>query len=396
MQQQNLPIDSNAFEQFNHSYNVWVLIEEQTAMGLVRFACFASLVLWGLAPRKIVTRFLAWVFLPAGLALVVFSTFLIATTRQRNAFLDTFIAAAHVALPTTRPLFPTLGEGIYLTVSGLIVLAVGLILVRRRLISLPLRFRDAAEITERGRQETLHSARDIFVFVIVMIVWAFAVSCALGLLVLLGREVISWDSRSFAIFEWGPAFVNAVAAAGLAFFLLRAERLQALHRMLRRQPFRDYTFALAIPLAAVLLPRFFLGVVFKSYLEPSDWPEFFIPHPLPWILAAYVIAFFEEFAMRGYVQTTLEKHFSLARSNFLTGLLWSFPGVRHDIFPAARRLRGIPWRLSLDWIRDLYRLQRATRLALCPNAVHRRDRSDARNDRRFSRGPGKPDSPESS
>ncbi len=49
MHQQNFQIDSNAFEQFNHSYNVWVVIEEQIAMGLVRFACFASLVLWGLA-----------------------------------------------------------------------------------------------------------------------------------------------------------------------------------------------------------------------------------------------------------------------------------------------------------------------------------------------------------
>ena len=90
MHQQNFQIDSNAFQQFNHSYNVWVVVEEQIAMGLVRFACFASLVIWGLALRRIVSRFIAWVFLPAGLALAAFSTFLVATTRQRNAALDAF------------------------------------------------------------------------------------------------------------------------------------------------------------------------------------------------------------------------------------------------------------------------------------------------------------------
>jgi membrane protease YdiL (CAAX protease family) len=325
VQQQGFQVDSNAFQQFIHSYNVWVVIEGQIAMGLARFACFASLVLWCRLPtRKIVRRFVAWVFLPAGIALAAFPTFLIATTQQRNASFDAFTTAVHVALPATRPWFPPLGEGIYLAVSGLIVLAVGLILVRRRMISLPLRFRDDAEITERRRQETSRSARDIFVFVIVMIVWTFAVSCGLGMFVLLGRKPISWNSRSFAIFEWAPALVNAVAAACLAFLLLRTERLEALHRLLRRQPLRYYALGLAIPLAGVLLPRFLLGVVFSRYLVLWEWPELFIPHPLPWVLTACVIAFFEEFAVRGYLQTTLETHFSLKRSIFLTGLLWSW------------------------------------------------------------------------
>jgi membrane protease YdiL (CAAX protease family) len=364
VQQQNFPIDSNAFQQFNHSYNVWVVIEEQIAMGFVRFACFASLVLWALAPRRIVSRFVAWVFLPTGLALAAFLTFLIATTRQRNASLDAFITAAHVALPTTRPLFPTIGEGIYLSVSGLIVLAVGLILMRRRMISLPLHFPEAGEITDRRRRETFRSARDIFVFVIVMTVWTFAESWGLVIPGLLGRKPISWDSRSFAIFQWAPALVNAVTAAGLAFFLLRAERPQVLHGLLRRRLFRDYALALAIPLAVVLLPRFVLGVVFKPYLVPSEWPELFIPHPLPWVLAAYVMAFFEEFAVRGYLQTTLEKHFSLNRSILLTGLLWflslgfgmahSLPHVAFAQFPGVSLLVGfatfIIYSVPLGWL----------------------------------------------
>ena len=121
-----------------------------------------------------------------------------------------------------------------------------------------------------------------------------------------------------------PDLANTVAAAGLAFFLFRAERLNTLAHLFRKKPFRDYTLALALPLAVVLIPRFLLGVAFKPYLEPDEWPKLFIPHPLPWVLIAYAIAFFEEFAVRGYLQITLEKHLSLKRSIFLTGLLWSF------------------------------------------------------------------------
>jgi membrane protease YdiL (CAAX protease family) len=363
VRQQNFQLDPNAFDRFNHSYDVWVLIEERIAMALVRFAFFASLVLWCLSARKIVSRFAAWVFLPAGLALAAFPAFLIATTRPRNAFVDAFIAAAHVSPPTIRPWFPTLNVGIYLAMSGLIVLATGLILMRRRMISLPFHFCEAGEIKEQRRQEIFHSARDIFIFVIVMTVWTFAESWGLVIPGLLGKKPIIWDSRSFAVIQWAPALVNAVIAAGLAFFLLRAERPHVLHRLLGGRPFREYALALAIPLAGGLLPRFVLGVAFKPYLMPSEWPELFIPHPLPSVLAVYVIAFFEEFAVRGYLQTLLERHFSLNRSIFLTGLLWflslgfgmahSLPHVAFAQFPGVSLLVGfatfIIYSVPLGW-----------------------------------------------
>ncbi|MFZ0639181.1 MAG: type II CAAX endopeptidase family protein [Candidatus Acidiferrales bacterium] len=332
LQQPGFQVDHNALQQFMHSYNAWVVTEEEIAMGLARVACFASLVLWCLSVREVVRSFIVWVFLPAGVGLAVFPTFLIATTRERNASFDAFTTAAHVALPATHPWFPTLGDGIYLTVSGLIVFVAGLILMRRRVISLPLRFRGDAGITEPS-EEAPRSARDIFVFVIFMIVWTFAVSWGLSIPVLLGKTIF-WNSRSFAVFQWAPALANALAATCLAFFLLRTEKLVTLHRLLRRRPFRDYLLGLAIPLACVLLPRFLLGVLFQPYLVPSEWPQLFIPHPLPSVLVVYVIAFFEEFAIRGYLQTSLETHFSLKRSIFLTGLLWSLLmgfGMAHSL-----------------------------------------------------------------
>ena len=303
-------------------------------MGLATFASFASLVLWCLSIREIVRKFVFWVLLPAGIAIAAFPAFLIATTRQRNASFDAFANATHVGLPATRSWFPALGEGIYLTAGGLILLIIGLILVSRRKISLPLSFRDAAQSTEQGRKEASHCGRNILMFTIVMIVWASAVSWGLVIPTLLGRKPLSWNSRSFAMVQWAPPLVDAIAAACLAFLLLRKERPNALNQMFRRLPIRDYALWVAIPLVVVLLPRFLLGVAFKPYLEPSEWPVLFLPHPLPWVLIAYVIAFFEEFAVRGYLQRTLEKSFSLRRSIFLTGLLWSLPlgfGMSHSL-----------------------------------------------------------------
>jgi membrane protease YdiL (CAAX protease family) len=48
-----------------------------------------------------------------------------------------------------------------------------------------------------------------------------------------------------------------------------------------------------------------------------------LPALTPQILLVYVIALFEELALRGFLQGTLEKHLSLKRSIFLTGLLWT-------------------------------------------------------------------------
>lgn len=322
LRQQNYQMDRSAYDRFTHAYQAWVLIEETIAMTAVRFAFYASLVLWCVSVRKVVSRFVAWVFLPAGIALAVFPTFLIATTRQRNALVDAWIAAAHISTPAVRPWFPTLNVGFYLAISGLIVLAAGLVLVCRGRLSLPLRFREATEISERSTLQTNQSAKDVPTFVVVMAVWTLIEAWALDIPILLGK-LLYWDSRHFAAIQWAPALANAVVAAGVAFFLLRRERSQALDRLLRRQLFRDYALAVAVPLGVVLVPRFLLGVAFKPYLEPDEWPQLFLPHPLPTVLIAYVIAFFEEFAVRGYLQTTIEKHLSLKGSIFLTGLLWS-------------------------------------------------------------------------
>ena len=310
------------------------------------------MILWGLPARQIVSKFVKWVFLPAGFALVGFQVLLIATRQQRNAFFDAFTVAANVPVPTMRPWFLTLGEGIYLSLGGLLVLAGALILVRQQKVSLPLRFRRSAQAASAHDAETVRDARDVFVFLIVMAVWTLGVSFLLFAPVLI-RGYWSWHYGNFDFLEWVPALVNAAAAACIALIFLRKTRRNALDLLLPKRPPRDYALAVAIPLVVVLIPRFLLGALF----QPDRWTpgpsQLFIPHPLPWVLAIFVIAFFEEFAVRGYLQTTLEQYLSLNRSIFVTGLLWRLLpmgfGMTHSLVEAKdyALVPGLPYLTSL-------------------------------------------------
>lgn len=322
MQQWRSLIDPNTFARFTHYITDWVSIEEQIARVFAVFASIASLVLWCLSLRDVIRKFIVWVFLPAGFALVAFQAFLLATTRQRDAAFNAITIAAHVPLPATRPWFPTLGEGIFFTLSGLIVFAVALQLVRRQIVSLPLRFRDTADEKGPSLQESSRSSKDIFAFMIGTTICTLVVSLGIDSWLLLENDK-SWNSHSFIALQWAPYLVDAIAAAVIAFQILRIEKLGVINRLFARRPVREYLVALAIPFACILLPRFFLGVASQPFIDLYEWNRFFIPHPLPWVLIVFVIAFFEEFAIRGYLQTALESHFSLNRSIFLTGILWA-------------------------------------------------------------------------
>jgi membrane protease YdiL (CAAX protease family) len=79
----------------------------------------------------------------------------------------------------------------------------------------------------------------------------------------------------------------------------------------------------------------------------------FIPRPLPKVLVVYLIALCSEFVLRGYIQTTLEKHLSLKRAIFVTGLLWSLLplgfGITHSLLGAKNypKIPGLPFLITL-------------------------------------------------
>ncbi len=153
-------------EQFNRSTNAWAGWEQLGPELLVRFAFFASIVLWTLPLRKAISRFGGWVYLPASLAVIGYPAFLAATAVRRNAALDAFVSSVHLPISVTHSWLRLLGDGLYLTLGGLIVLGVALLLVCQGKVSLPLRFRDPAQVQGPIGTETSRDERDVFSLVI--------------------------------------------------------------------------------------------------------------------------------------------------------------------------------------------------------------------------------------
>lgn len=307
-------------EQFLRSIIAWAGWEQAIPEFLVRFAFLASIVLWTLPVRRAVSRFAAWVYLPAGLAVIGYPAFLAATAGQRNASLGALVGSAHLPISVTHSWLRLLGDGLCLTLTGMAVLGAALLLVHQKNVSLPLRFRDARARESTG--EISRDGRDVFTLLIGTTLWAVVSSLLFLIPGALGKPLV-WSG--FSVYEWLPPLTAAAVSAWIALLLFREHLSEAIRHLLRKQPLREYALALAIPLAVALLPR----LVFEILSKPSiivttfDWSDMLIPHPLPTVLVVYVIAFLEEFAVRGYLQTTLERHFSLKRSIFLTGLLWA-------------------------------------------------------------------------
>lgn len=373
----NENVDPNATRLLIQSYYLWVGLAQEVAISLARFAGLAALVLCCLSVRNAARKLVMWAWIPGGIAVIGFPAFLIATAQRRNAALDAFATAVNLPLPTEHTWSAPLGQGIYLVAAGLAVLAVALKLFRKGLISLPLSFRGTSEAETQERSAQSSQTGGVFVLVIGTIFYAVLASWGGALVLALSAKDVVWDSRSFPAFLWIPALLVAAGAAALA-FVVGAARPAAHHAFFARQPFRIYLLALAIPLVCLLLPRFLFGVVFQPYLEPSRWPQLFIPHPLPTILVVYIIAFLEEFAIRGYLQSTLEKCLSLRRAIFVSGILWplllgfgmtySLPHTVAEKFPGISLLAE--WAMFIIYSVPLGWLYARTRSILAVTLTH--------------------------
>lgn len=329
-------VDAATFQGFTRSYFVWVQLEELIARAMTQIAFVATLILWTLPSRKIISKFLAWVFFPAGLALVAFETFLISTAAQRNAFTDAFITAVGAVHPTTRSSFPPLAEGVYLAIAGLCLLAVSLALVRQGKISLPVRFRNSRQLTAPQKEGMYRDGRDFFILLVATLVVAASIAWTLAVPSFFGNPHI-WNSPSFPVWEWGQALATAIAVCCLALTFLGPTRSEPLQ--VHKKDARLYLLAIAIPLATAWTPRFVLvNVASFGRWPPSEEVDLFVPHPLPRVLVVYLIALCSEFVLRAYIQTTLEKYVSLKRAIFVTGLFWSLLplsfGITHSLLGA--------------------------------------------------------------
>jgi membrane protease YdiL (CAAX protease family) len=316
-------VDRSALDQLTHSIAVWVSLEQELARAIVTFGFLASLVLWVLTVHKPLRKFGRWVVLPVGSVLIGYPIYWIVTAKLRRSFIDAFLRTANIPGSAPYSWAPSFSDGFYFTLAGVIVLVVALVLARRGRLVLPLRFRGE----HRGglpASGTLGDGRDVFRLVIGMAIWGLASSLLWFFAGFFGTH--GWSSSQFPAIEWLPALANALAAALIAIFLLRANASRTIGYFLRKQPTREYAFAVILPLVPILLPRIAFEMLGNSHLGGREWAYGvfeLLPGPFPGILLVYAIALFEEFALRGYLQNTLEKHFSLKRSIFLTGILWA-------------------------------------------------------------------------
>ncbi|HUJ33513.1 MAG TPA: CPBP family glutamic-type intramembrane protease [Candidatus Acidoferrum sp.] len=344
-QSPRFPVDPYALQRFTHALTAWAGLADLLARNFAQFAFLASLILWVLNIPKAASRFAAWVFLPACLALVAFPVYMIATARQRNAAVDDLLNSLYLSVPAHN-WFPGLSYGFYLTVAGLIVLAVSLALVRRGKVSLPVRFRGSAKAQGPGTEKTSGDGHSVFIFIIATTVLALAVADSIALPQLLRSSPPKVLSGTFSVFEWGTAFGSAVAAAVVAFVCAGEGRTRLLHQTIRA-PFAGIGLAVALPLALIFVPRLLFKLLegFGVVVTPFGWREMLVPQPLPSILIVYAIALLEEFALRGYLQPTLESIFGVKRSIFLTALLWSllplsFGLVDWSLMPVLSKVPG--------------------------------------------------------
>ncbi len=300
--------------------------EQAVPRFLAQFGFFASLALWTLPLRSIESKLRRWVVLPVGAALAGYPAFLVLTASQRNASLDALAKFSSLPVSVSHSWFRSLGHGWYLTLAGLGVLAGCLFLVRRNFISLPVRFRGDTELVDRNNSGP---GRDVFVFIIGTIVLATVMSIVATVISIplfstaLLRPQLVFGRSAFPIFQWTMASLDAVGAAGLVLFLFRDRRWQIVVQSLRVPLLSDCAIGFLLPLGVILIPRFiFKALELHLVATPFNWSEMLIPGPVPWIFAVYVTAILAEFGLRGYLQTVLERRFSLRRAILLTGLLW--------------------------------------------------------------------------
>jgi hypothetical protein len=146
-------IDHRLLEQLMHSIAMWVSLEEQLAHVFVQFGFLASMLLWVLAVRRPLRKFLYFVLLPVAAAFVGYQTYLIVTANYRNALLDAFLRAANLLVPASRSWLPSPSYGFHLTLAGEGLLVFALVLVRQRKMSLPLHFRGVVGMQPAGEAD---------------------------------------------------------------------------------------------------------------------------------------------------------------------------------------------------------------------------------------------------
>jgi hypothetical protein len=335
------------------------------AMFAADLAFFASVVLWCLPVRNVARRFAAWVFLPLGLALAYF-LFLVLIGRSET---PSILAPRSQIIAEQLRVFPArlphLGIGFYITLLGGLALGFCVWAFRVGKINLPLRFRGQAPVS--GVEANPDLGRRLFVVLAVSAVCSFVVM--LPILAAM-RRVGSWPNN-FSILEWAPPLSTAIITAVCAVVILRDDQKRLFSRKWDKLLVRQVGFAFLLALLIVLLPRIVPNVARGEPLFETEYGSGVpvailgvdVPQPFFWLLIVYPIAWLQEIAMRGHVQSHLARRFGLKRAIFLVVHLWWMLGLGYGIgpipgpgptFPGVRALFSIllyaVYSVPLGWL----------------------------------------------
>lgn len=218
-----------------------------------------------------------------------------------------------------------LGPGFHAAVSGVVLLAIGLALVKWSKTTLPVRLTRSAGVS---CSSTL--ARQVFFFSLLVIglIGLLPHLWWLGAFIIPAPERTSFRADEFIPTLWLGALVASLVPMVCIFILLRRRAVSELAPMFRLSSAKYYGIALIVPLLSFGLPPLLVFLGHKVLWEvsslspyPGSFPELFFIPPA-WIVVVYPLALFEEVAWRGFLQPRMIQYFGLGRGIFLVALVW--------------------------------------------------------------------------
>jgi hypothetical protein len=305
---------------------------------VMHLVLLGSIVLWCMPVRHVIRKFVVWVYIPAGIAILDFLVLVFSGPSESVSLLEPKpgILLDRIVINFSR--LSALGIGFYAAVIGLALLALCLRKVKQGKITLPVRF--WSHSTKSHEVESSLAGR---IFMLVGAVWIF------GLLMDVAESPIAKQFGSLktlaqiGFFSWGFVLLDAIVCAAVAVLLLDPPERQPIPRKEHSSLAILISAALGLGIVVVSLPRVVVNMFSGVPMFPiesgfgSQLPyligRFEVPPPLVWTLVAFSVAWLHEFVLRGRVQAEFTRRYGLKRAIFLVTLLaWMLP-MTYAIMP---------------------------------------------------------------
>ena len=296
------------------------------------FTCFFP------GPRP-VRRLLWLVFLPCGVAILLFQYTLFSGFRPASSVIFRPRGTFAVFIEWLRMHIGHFPLAVYFSIGSMILIGVFVVRLTVGKSSLPVSLAAPVHVAD----DCSASPDKTLFLVFVVIAPLFIVQGLAGLLVGLPLYFLSQPSPLYgAVTRIGADVASAGVLAGLALWILGpAARLEA-RKFFRIPELHQGFFALLIPLGFSFLMAMPVYVFDRTnwaiYAFHQDFPPSFHAYfdfsrlRDPWLLLFVVGAFAEEFVFRGLLLRRLVLRYGFHRGLFLTGIVWAAYHFRGDSY----------------------------------------------------------------